>query len=297
MMFLSRNWRTAGLISAMTLGAILPCLESLHFLVRFLIMAMLFFAFLNLDAKRGVIHKTHLALLAVSPVVALLAYFALVRFDDDIALAAFLVAITPTATASPVVTGLLGGNPAYPAFMVFASSITQPLVISLALPFMLEGRRVEGLSGILVTILSSIVIPFVAARLIVRFVPAVHAFSGRIKFISFPLWLFVLCIATAEASYFLRKTSAPFTKLAGIAAVTLLLCAFLFSLGRKIGGKNLGVEASQSLGQKNTIFTIWVALTFISPLVSLGPAFYIICHNSWNAWQIHAYNSRTKRKS
>jgi bile acid:Na+ symporter, BASS family len=289
---IARNWRTAGLIFSMALGAMLPCLESLHFMVRFLIMLMLFFAFLNLDTKKGMICKTHAILLVIPPVTAVLAYCAIVRFDEDVALAAFLVAITPTATASPVVTGILGGNPAYPAFMVFASSITQPLFISLALPFMIEGRRVTGLSDILVTILSTIVIPFLSARLIVTFLPRISAFFSRIKPISFPLWLFVLCIATAEASYFLRRTSAPFSKLAGIAVVTLVLCVFLFWLGRKIGGKEYGIEASQSLGQKNTIFTIWVALTFISPLVSLGPAFYIICHNCWNAWQMHSHRVR-----
>jgi BASS family bile acid:Na+ symporter len=257
-------------------------------------MSMLFFAFLNLDARKGAIHRTHGMLLAAAPLIAIAAYLILFRFDADIALAAFLVAITPTATASPVVTGILGGNPAYPAFMVFASSITQPLFISFAVPLMIGGRRITGISGMLVTILSTVVIPFAAARLIVMFLPRASAMFSRIRHISFPLWLIVLCIATAEASYFLRRTSAPLPKLAGIAGVTLFLCVFMFWLGRKIGGREYGIEASQSLGQKNTIFTIWVALTFISPLVSLGPAFYIICHNSWNAWQMHQHEKRQK---
>jgi BASS family bile acid:Na+ symporter len=290
--YIIRNWRTSGLILSMVCGALLPCLESLHFLVRYLVMTMLFFAFLNLDARKGSIHRTHGILLAAAPVIAIASYLLLFKFDADIALAAFLVAITPTATASPVVTGILGGNPAYPAFMVFASSVTQPLILSFAVPLMLGGRRITGLSEILLTVLSTIAIPFVAARLISRFLPRVSSLFGRIKQVSFPLWLVVLCIATAEASYFLRRTSAPLPKLAGIAAVTLFLCIFMFRLGRKIGGKEYAIEASQSLGQKNTIFTIWVALTFIGPLVSLGPAFYIICHNSWNAWQMHQRGKR-----
>ena len=46
-------------------------------------------------------------------------------------------------------------------------------------------------------------------------------------------------------------------------------------------------EASQALGQKNTAFTIYLALTYASPLVALGPSCYVIWHNLWNSWQLH----------
>ena len=75
--------------------------------------------------------------------------------------------------------------------------------------------------------------------------------------------------------------------LAGIAGSTALVCAANFALGRVIGGREFGREASQALGQKNTTFTIWLALTYASPLVALGPTCYVLWHNLWNSWQLH----------
>ena len=71
-----------------------------------------------------------------------------------------------------------------------------------------------------------------------------------------------------------------------IAAVSLVLCLLGFITGRIIGGKRLFLESSQSLGQKNTTLTIYLALTYASPAAALGPAFYVIWHNSWNAYQL-----------
>ena len=54
-----------------------------------------------------------------------------------------------------------------------------------------------------------------------------------------------------------------------------------------IGGREFSREGSQSLGQKNTTFTIYLALTYASPLIALGPTCYVIWHNLWNSWQLH----------
>jgi BASS family bile acid:Na+ symporter len=81
--------------------------------------------------------------------------------------------------------------------------------------------------------------------------------------------------------------------LAQIAVTSLLVCAAGFALGRVIGGREFAREASQSLGQKNTTFTIYLALTYASPLVALGPTFYVVWHNLWNSWQLHRAASRS----
>ena len=65
-----------------------------------------------------------------------------------------------------------------------------------------------------------------------------------------------------------------------------------FALGRWIGGREFPAEASQALGQKNTTFTIYLALTYASPLVALGPTFYVVWHNLWNSWQLHRAGRR-----
>lgn len=62
-----------------------------------------------------------------------------------------------------------------------------------------------------------------------------------------------------------------------------------FSLGAFLGGKQYRQEASQSLGQKNLSFVIWISLTFINPLVALGPMFYILYHHLFNSWSIYQF--------
>jgi BASS family bile acid:Na+ symporter len=95
-------------------------------------------------------------------------------------------------------------------------------------------------------------------------------------------------LITANASRFLRDhAETPHLVLAQLAGISLLICVANFALGRWIGGKEFGREASQSLGQKNTAFTIYLALAYASPVVALGPTCYVIWHNLWNSWQLH----------
>jgi len=65
-----------------------------------------------------------------------------------------------------------------------------------------------------------------------------------------------------------------------------------FGLGALLGGERFRQESSQSLGQKNNSFVIWIALTFINPLVAMGPTFYILYHNLYNSWQIYRFEKR-----
>ena len=71
-----------------------------------------------------------------------------------------------------------------------------------------------------------------------------------------------------------------------------LVCAANFAVGRLLGGKKFSREASQALGQKNTTLTIYLALTYASPLIALGPTFYVIWHNLWNSWQLHRHGKK-----
>ena len=81
-----------------------------------------------------------------------------------------------------------------------------------------------------------------------------------------------------------------------IAAVSLVLCVCNFWFGRLVAPKRLRRECSQLLGQKNTSLTIYLALHYANALVALGPIFYVIYHNTWNAWQIYHYDRRKQRR-
>jgi BASS family bile acid:Na+ symporter len=107
--------------------------------------------------------------------------------------------------------------------------------------------------------------------------------------------LFITC---AKAADFLRNNlTASLSTVLTIALVSLVICIANFSIGAALGGKRFRQESSQSLGQKNNSFVIWIALTFINPLVAMGPTFYILYHNIYNSWQIYRFERRLRDSS
>ena len=72
-----------------------------------------------------------------------------------------------------------------------------------------------------------------------------------------------------------------------IAGVSLLSCLLQFLIGRLVGvSYGEPISAAQALGQKNTVFAIWLAYTFLSPVTALAGGFYSVWHNVVNSWQL-----------
>jgi BASS family bile acid:Na+ symporter len=138
-------------------------------------------------------------------------------------------------------------------------------------------------------------VPLILARL-VRCLPQRAQTIIRIgKRFTFPVWLANLFIISAKASAFIRSESPDsMIVLIQIALISLLICVINFSLGALLGGRHYWQETSQALGQKNNSFAIWIALTFINPLVAMGPTFYVLYHNLYNTWQIYRFEKRNK---
>ncbi|MDE3083765.1 MAG: hypothetical protein KGJ37_00915, partial [Verrucomicrobiota bacterium] len=178
---------------------------------------------------------------------------------------------------------------------VVAAFMLTNVVIAGLMPFLLPIVLGHATPAAFVRISGSvgfvIFLPMAAAWAI-RVVHARAAeWPARLRGVSFGIWVATIFLVTADASDFLRmRIGVSHSVLCKIAVVTLLVCAVNFTLGRAIGGQRCARECSQSLGQKNTVFTIFLALTYGSPLIALGPTFYVIWHNLWNAWQLHQTN-------
>jgi BASS family bile acid:Na+ symporter len=120
-----------------------------------------------------------------------------------------------------------------------------------------------------------------------------QVFIRKGKRIAFPVWLLNLFIISANASDFLRHGNTDsIPTLTIIALISLAICIINFGFGALLGGRSHWQEASQSLGQKNLSFVIWIALTFINPLVAMGPMFYILYHHLYNSWSIYRFEGQ-----
>ena len=82
-----------------------------------------------------------------------------------------------------------------------------------------------------------------------------------------------------------------------LAFLSLLTCCGQFLIGRKIGARyGEKISGAQGLGQKNTVLAIWMALTFLNPIASVGPAAYVAWQNTINSLQLF-YKTKQSSKS
>ena len=278
------------IIVAILIGILIPQAAAGTFLIRYNLMIMLFFVFLDIQLRRDTLQFMHVKVLLANLILPLI-LFSLIQFIDiRLATAIFLITAMPTAGVAPIIAGFLGSR----VEMVTASILLTSPVIAVLLPFLFGIIGTENLDipflKIMLPISIVIFIPLFLGQFIKNLLPKVAEKIRTVRRISFILFLANVFIASANASAFIQnnqQTNTLFILL--IAASIALICVFNFKVGEKLGGTELKMEASLGLGRKNTMFGVWLALTFFDPLVALGPMFYILFQNAYNSYQIYQY--------
>jgi BASS family bile acid:Na+ symporter len=276
---------------AMTTGIIFHNYVSvLAFLIPYLIFIMLLFTYTKLSLKNIQFTKMHLWLIVVQIVGSVSVYFILNPINTILAQGVMICILAPTATAAPVIAGMLKGNiaslTAYSLISNFTVALFAPLFFSYIgyneLPFFDSVFEISKRVGFL------LIIPFIAALLINKFLPKAGKYMQSKSGISFYLWSIALTVVTGRTVEFIiaQGESQIIIELA-IAIGALVICVFQFWLGRRIGRKlDDTVAGGQGLGQKNTVLAIWMAQIYLNPLSSIGPGAYVLWQNSVNSWQI-----------
>ena len=284
-----------GLLATMALGALFPQAHVFSFLIQYLLMVMLFFSFLDIEFRLQTFQKSILWILFANIMVAFISYALLAAFDTTLALTAFMTAIAPTAIAAPVIMSFIKGHIEYVVAAVLVTNISSAIIIPVSLPFLL-GAQVDiqiSVWEVLEPVVIVMFVPLILARLVSYIPMGTRRFLRTGKRFSFAIWLLNLFLISANASSFLRQEDASsLNTLLVIALISLVLCMINFGLGAVLGGRQNWQEASQSLGQKNLSFVIWIALTFINPLVAMGPTFYILFHHLYNSWSIYRFEKQ-----
>lgn len=280
--------RTAAILLAIIIGSLLPQAHILAWLIRWLVMAMLFLVFLQTRLTRSALHRTHGWLLLANIAMGFASWgVGWLIGGRDVALAAFFAGITPTATAAPVIVSFLRGRVDYVVAGFMLTNLVITALLPLMLPLVLGHATPEVFGQVLGSVTLVVFAPMATAWLIRRLHPGAAAWPAKLRNVSFGMWIAAILLITSNASDFLRRQpDMPHRVLAQIVGITIVICAANFALGRLIGGREFRREASQTLGQKNTTYTIYLALAYASPLVALGPTFYVLWHNLWNSWQL-----------
>ena len=250
-------------------------------------MVMLFFAFIGTSFDLKIFKPTHYKILAINILLPIGLYLLLKPFHPLLAELAFVLTIVPTAAAVPVIAEMMKAD----IGITTGSLLLTTPIIALLLPFLLSfmlgvGGDISAINLVL-PILSVVFVPMVLSQSIRLALPKLGAQLTKWSFISFPLFLLNILIACGNASHFIQQNLAKVGgELFWIAGVAVLLCLLNFKVGRFIGRKENPLAYELALGRKNTMIGLWLALTYFSPLVALGPICYIICHNTYNSYQM-----------
>ena len=98
------------------------------------------------------------------------------------------------------------------------------------------------------------------------------------------LWAVSLCLAITMSVRALVHAHASGAVIGLIALSSALSCLVNFAFGKHFG--HGAVSVTQSLGQKNTVFAIWMGYSFFSPVSSATGGLYSIWQNLFNSWQL-----------
>ncbi|MBT3336951.1 MAG: hypothetical protein HN855_14240 [Anaerolineae bacterium] len=288
--FLNTRGKGLLLLIAMIIGAIVPQAHRYSFLIQYLLMVMLFFAFMDIDLKPRLSQKGVFWILLANVTIAFAVYSLLARFDLQLALAAFLTAIAPTAISAAVIVSFVKGDMEYILASILLTNIVIALIIPAALPSLTGTATQISPVEVLQSTALVMFVPLFLAQLVKKLPSDSQKTLRQGKSLSLPLWLLTLFIVSAKASDFLRnENAASLSTIGAIALVSLIICMINFGVGVLLGGRTHWRESGQALGQKNLTFVIWVAITFVNPLVAMGPIFYIIYHHIYNSWLIYQF--------
>ena len=310
-----RDW---ALIIGMILGASLylvyhaipalhpagPVLERVAKSVQpVLLFIMLFLSFCRIEPQQMRPHRWMLWLLLVQGglfvgLALLLIFWPEVPLRNAVE-AAILCLICPTATACAVVTGKLGGNMAgvvtYTVLINLLVAVLVPLMVPLIHP--VAGLTFgEAFLRILAKVFPLLILPCLCAWLVRYLLPKFHAWLLKFPDLAFYIWAVSLTLAILMSTRAIVQSGSGGI-LWEIGIASLLACAFQFWLGRRIGRRyKCPISAGQALGQKNTVFGIWMGYTFLTPVISVAGGFYTIWHNVYNTYQMYRKRKRDEAR-
>ena len=287
-----QNIKTIAMPVAMVIGVLLcrplAMVEEItnHTLTPILIAAMLFITFCRVDVRQMRLQWAHLWMLLIQFVGAALVYYATTPlFGATVGQGAMICVMAPIAMAAVVIGGMLGGN----VTSMVTYSLVCNLVTALVAPYMLHafGNGSCTFMEIIARVAPTLIAPFVVAQLCRWLMPKLAAWFASHSMLSFYLWLASLILVMGRTTLFILNAKADIAVEIELAAIALVLCLVQFRAGRLLG-RYTGdvVGTTQSVGQKNTIFAIWLSLNFLDPIASIAPTAYIVWQNITNSCQM-----------
>ena len=268
--------------------------------VPYLIFTMLLITFCRVKPSDLRIDGMIWRLLAVQVAGTVATFLLLEPINLSLAQSIMICVLCPNATAAPVVTGMLGGSIGKVATYSIASNLTAAILAPAMFVWCGSAADVSFFTEfkiIALKVAPMIVFPLGLAWVLYFTAPKVHAIVADAQKITFYLWsVSLLLVVGKSVSFVLAEPAGAIPLMVAMAMGAGLVCILQFYIGRKIGARyDQRISAAQGLGQKNTVLAVWMAINYLNPISSIGPAAYIAWQNTINSMQIYLKMRRERR--
>ncbi len=277
-----------------------PLVAFIPYLLPMLLFAMLFLTYVKIDLRQLRPRRYHVWLVLIQLVATCAIAAFLVLGDvqgDNRALGEAMMACTiaPMAAVGAVVTTKIGGNAATATTYTLISSMVAAVAIPAIYPLVESSGGYTFLElfwQILCRVFPTIVFPLFVTIIIRWISPAAHGYCVRVaRDKAFYMWAICTAVNTAQILRILFQGTTSGVQEIIIVIAAGVLCVVQFAVGRLVGRAHGDtIAGGQSLGQKNTVLSIWIAMTFLHPAAALAPGAYLLWQNLINSLQIYRHN-------
>ena len=198
--------------------------------------------------------------------------------------------IAPCASASPVVTGKLGGDVTQMTTFVLASSAVTSLLMSAVFPI-IEPHAGATFTVAFVTILkrlaSVLLLPLLLGAVVRHRIKPLYEWFIRTPDLGFYLWSISLAMTAGLTMRNIVHSHTASHLFDAIALLSLATAIAQLIIGRIIGrATGEHVCTGQGMFQKNTGLAIWIALVYLTPEASIGAGCYVLWQNIINSYEL-----------
>jgi len=284
------------ILCAIIVGAIFSDAHVLTVVIRYNLMLMLFFTFIAVAFNPKMLRRDHFVVLVANIALPVLFFFLFRLWDVQTAMAVLVVGLAPTAAGAPVITTFLRGKVDHVTVSILLLSPVMALLIPFFLPALLSTGAVEiQILDVLIPVLTVVFVPLVLSGLVKKIIPRTVPYLIKASRVNFYLFLFNVFIASAKATDFIKNDEqATLFSILSIGIGVTLFGLTLFKVGERLGPPDFKLENSMSLGRKNTMFALWLALAFVGPLAALGPMLYILFQNVFHSIAMYQLDKKSK---
>lgn len=275
----------------------------LYPIVPGLVFTMLFLSYTAVDVRKMHFSRLDfwLMLIQVSLAVGLYLLLSLLGVNEIITHGVLVGVITPVAASVVVISCALGAKRETVTTFTIADNLMVAVVAPILYSFIGTHQDLPFFVSfwkIFCRVTPQIVFPFLAAMLLQHLLPKANASIARYSGLSLYVWAFTLTVVLGHTFDDIITSSDPqWHLLLILSAISILLCALQFGLGKIVGSRfGQTMAGGQELGQKNTSFGIWMAVEYLNPFSAVFPAIYSICQNIFNSWQMWRYQNPKPNK-